>query len=113
MHVATSLVPRPSSRLTPGSNTMAITNSSRDTVEILKFLYPVRHKWYEIGTALEIDKATLQAIQKVWWSDLLRCLREVIEEWQKSIDPLPTWEILANTLENKFIDEPRLAREGM
>ena len=60
-------------------------------------LLPLAAEWRNIGVMLDISDDKLQAIERdrQQGND---CLREMISEWLKSIDPPPTWSKLADAV---------------
>ena len=73
----------------------------------LKELFPVAAKWNNLGIMLGIDKSELDMITKETLSNPHDCLREMLSIWLKSLDPLPTWSVLTEALED--IGERQLA----
>ena len=72
----------------------------------LKGLYPIAAEWNNLGIMLGINKTTLDVIAKEM-SNPRDCLREMLSVWLKSVDPLPTWSVLIEALED--IGERQLA----
>ena len=54
--------------------------------------------WQNIGVLLDVPSAELNAISADY-NRTRDCLREMIMEWLKMVDPLPTWEILVEAVE--------------
>jgi hypothetical protein len=75
-------------------------------------LFNIRQKWYNIGIELGLSTDELDVIESKYKDDPDRCLVEVIKMWLKSIDPFPTWSILACALRANAINEVALAEEG-
>ena len=74
-------------------------------------IYPVRANWKNIGIELDIDMGTLNAIDTRQNSDPDKCLPEMLDVWLKQVDPLPSWESLAEALESPPIGEGQLAQQ--
>ena len=74
--------------------------------DALKGLYPIAAEWNNLGIMLGINKNTLDMITKEM-SNPRDCLREMLSVWLKSVDPLPTWSMLIEALED--IEERQLA----
>ena len=72
---------------------------------------PVRANWKNIGIELNIDMGTLNAIETRQNSDPDKCLPEMLDIWLKQVDPLPSWESLAEALESPPIGEGHLAQQ--
>ena len=51
----------------------------------------VSAKWEEIGSSLRLEFGLLEIIKKDNPSDCRACLREMLKEWLKQIDPPPSW----------------------
>ena len=77
----------------------------------------VSAKWEEIGISLRLESGLLEIIKKDNPSDCRACLRDVLKEWLKQIDPPPSWvaiikavkdagyKPLARTLREKYLPE--------
>ena len=63
--------------------------------------------WKTIGTLLGVDDHKINSI-KSDQNDVNDCLREMLLQWDKQINPPPTWKQLANVI--KHID-PNKAQE--
>ena len=75
---------------------------------VLNEIHDARTKWYYIGLELKLDVSTLKAIE-FKYSDSKDCLREVIMEWLKAVDPEPTWRNLVDALRRPVVEESKLA----
>ena len=51
----------------------------------------VAAKWEEIGTSLQLDSGLLEIIKKDNPGDCRTCLREILKEWMKQVNPPPSW----------------------
>ena len=51
----------------------------------------VSAKWEEIGVSLQLESGLLEIIKKDNPNDCRACLREVLKEWMKQVDPPPSW----------------------
>ena len=60
----------------------------------------VSAKWEEIGTSLRLESGLLEIIKKDNPSDCRACLREVLKEWLKRIDPPPSWVAIIKAVED-------------
>ena len=78
------------------------------TKNCLKFLLPEAKHWHNIGIMLEVPEKTLEQIEADYHSDCQQCVREMIKSWLKQVDPPPSWEDLAEAV-NEF--NPSLARK--
>ena len=86
-----------------------------DLVEVKRFLFNVKEKWYNIGLNLKVKLADLNQIrdQHINDKDYDACLREMLQKWLKQFPNKPTWGRLADALREKDVDEGELADEGM
>ena len=68
--------------------------------ELMKLVYhEVPDKWKEIGKYLEIMAPKLNAIEQENLKNGHKCLMAMLEVWLERVDPLPTWEDLAEAVE--------------
>ena len=51
----------------------------------------VAPKWEVIGISLQLEPGLLDIIKTDHPSDCRACLREVLKEWMKQVDPPPSW----------------------
>ena len=77
----------------------------------------VAAKWEEIGISLQLESGLLEIIKKDNPSDCRACLREMLTEWMKRVNPPPSWSaiikavkdsghsLLARTLRNKYLPD--------
>ncbi len=71
--------------------------------------YTVPDKWMDIGRYLEIEGATLMAIQQKWLNDPQLCLMAMLDVWLPRPNPPPTWEAVAEAVE--FVGKGNVAKE--
>ena len=76
-----------------------------------KLLYPIRNKWYDIGIELDLNIAELDVIKSQHNDDPAECLLEMIKIWLRSINPCPTWDVLAEALRAEAINELMVAEQ--
>ena len=69
-----------------------------DLDKIHNFLWPVRHKWYQIGITLKIHASTLQVIRDDHPHRTDDCYRAMLEEWLNNGNPAPSWKELIEAL---------------
>ena len=60
-------------------------------------LYPLATKWTDIGTLLGVGESIDRISREK--KRIHDCLREMLSEWLKQIDPTPTWKELIDALE--------------
>ena len=89
---------------------MVITLGVNDLSCVQEKLLDVSHKWFDIGLTLKLRVGTLERLRNQY-PDISTCLREMLLEWLKKVDPPPTWERLAHALESRVVGEPRLAEQ--
>ena len=89
--------------------------SPRLTTLLNELTNRVAAKWEEIGISLQLESGLLEIIKKDNPNDCRACLREMLKEWMKQIDPPPSWSAiikavkdcgyrpLARTLRNKYL----------
>ena len=88
----------------------ATTLGVNDLSCVRKELLDVSHKWFDIGLELKLSVGTLERLRHQY-PDTSTCLREMLLEWLKKVDPPPTWEGLACALESRVVGEPRLGEQ--
>ena len=66
---------------------------------VFKDLLPLAADWKNIGALLGIKEHILAKIRADETS-VRDCLREMISEWLKQVEPPPTWAALADAVEN-------------
>ena len=96
-----------------GKNSVAMALSTKNLKDVLNLLFTISGKWNFIGIALGIDIEALNNIKRQHNNEPTHCLVAVITLWLRSIDPQPTWKILAHALRTKYLDEVALAEEGI
>lgn len=68
---------------------------------LMRELHPkVSDKWEDIGVELEVDDDRLVQIRTQFPGDNKRCLREMIREWLKANNPPPSWEAIAQVMDD-------------
>ena len=84
----------------------------KDLKEVKGFLGEFESKWYEIGLELKVSQELLDAIRDQWGDNLAQCESEMLKPWLNSVDPLPTWKIIASALKNAAIAGSNEEEEG-
>lgn len=64
----------------------------------LKLLLPVAKHWHNIGIFLEVSETTLEQIEADY-DHCSDCVREMIKQWLKQVNPRPTWNALAGAVQ--------------
>ena len=64
----------------------------------LRFTLPLASVWHNMGVLLGVDSGTLKKIDHDYRM-AQDCLREMLQEWLKQINPHPTWQALADAVE--------------
>lgn len=85
--------------------------TTKDLKAVRALLYKIRDKWFDIGIELEISVEELSIIKRNT-DNPSECLVQMLLLWLKSIDPFPTWGILADALGSEVINEEELAEKG-
>ena len=76
----------------------------------MKLLYnTIADRWHALGTYLEIPTETLNNIDEKEHSDPQKCLLHLFDVWLTRLDPLPTWESMAEVV--GVVANPTLAEE--
>ena len=88
----------------------ATTLGMNDLNCVRKELLDVSHKWFDIGLELELVVGVLDRL-RYQYPDPSTCLREMLFEWLKKVEPPPTWEGVACALESRVVGEARLAEQ--
>ena len=65
----------------------------------LKLLLPIASRWANIGVVLGVPIGIVDAIKYDNRNSCSACLREMLIEWLKQVDPPPTWENLIEAIE--------------
>ena len=71
--------------------------------EVLNAVWKVRSKWLNIGLNLHINPDTLDAIGVNCHHQYEDCIREVLKEWLKRVEPRPTWDALREALNSPTV----------
>ena len=74
-----------------------------DLSEVQSIVWELRSKWYNIGLNLHIKPSTLDAIRCNYHHQCEDCIREVLKEWLKRVDPRPTWDALQEALNSPSV----------
>lgn len=75
--------------------------------DLLRSLTAIRDQWQNLGVMLGCTTVTLNSI-KLEESDTLSCLRKMLEERLKQIDPPLSWDIVMEAVE--CVDESQAER---
>ena len=84
---------------------------NRDLGTIQEDLHAARKHWYNIGVQLQIPVDTLDSIKVENTYNNGECLREVMKNWLKRVDPRPTWRDVVTALNSRTVGECKLAEE--
>ena len=87
---------------------MGHTLTETDLPVVVEELHEAAAKWKQIGTQLGMSTGTLNEIE-VTSRDSKTQLLEMVTQWLKKVDPLPTWEAVIEVLKKGIIGEARLA----
>ena len=81
-----------------------------DLREVLKELWEVSNKWYNIGLEFGLSVDALKNI-KQQNPDQQNALREMLSIWLDGVGSLSTWAALADALESRIVGAKLLAAE--
>ena len=84
--------------------------ASSDLHKVLKELISAHNKWYNLGLALGLPSSTLDSI-KAQYDSTKDCLREMLKEWLKRTNPIPSWRATVEGLRDVTVEENQLAEE--
>ena len=77
--------------------------------KVRNVIWDAKTEWYDLGLELNLSESTLQTIKKENPTDVKACFREMLSEWLKMIDPLPSWEGLLEALKKPCVGHKNLA----
>ena len=77
--------------------------TKKDVVEVLM---PIKHKWYMIGTALEVSSGDLDSL-KYSNNQVEENLAIMISMWLDKHAKVATWEVLLKAVEDKIVESPK------
>jgi ankyrin repeat protein len=90
--------PAPAPEVVTDSNPSLQTSAQLSLGNVLRELIGQDQEWQNIGALLDLPAARLNAISADY-SRTRECLREMVMEWLKMVDPPPTWELLVEAVE--------------
>ena len=79
---------------------------------VLKWLLPLASDWRNIGVLLDIEDPKLENIKRDEVG-VQNCLRAMLSEWIKMVDPQPNWKNLVEALESSHPNEARQIKEWL
>lgn len=94
----------------------------RFTILVHELTNRVSAKWEELGISLRLESGLLEIIKKDNPNDCRACLRVMLKEWMKQVDPPPSWSaiieavkdcgysLLARTLRNKHLSDTNYSK---
>ena len=78
--------------------------------KLLNILVDASPEWMDLGLQLGVDQTTLRVIERDYRDMTKRCFMEMLSEWLKMIDPLPSWEELIAALKLPSVGHKDLAK---
>ena len=78
--------------------------------KVQDLLWDARPDWFNLGLALGINVPTLRAIRQDNNNVTNPCFTEMLSEWLKMIDPLPTWEGLISALKQRSVGQKEVSK---
>ena len=79
-----------------------------DLKKVLNSLWEARAKWIDIGIQLDMKVQSLEAINHDH-NEVGSCLRVMLTDWLKQVDPPPTWEALVDAMKSPTVGCAQLA----
>lgn len=77
--------------------------------KVKNLLWDASPDWFDLGLELGIGQTTLRAIQHDNRDVTKRCFTDMLSEWLKMVDPIPSWEGLIAALKQPSIGHNKLA----
>ena len=71
--------------------------------KLLNLLVDASPEWMDLGLQLGVNQTTLRAIRQDNHHVTKHCFTDMLSEWLKMIDPLPSWEGLFAALEQPSV----------
>lgn len=90
---------------TPGCLTL------EDLDTIRRHIWETRTKWFDLGRELKVDLALLNAINDRNEGVYDGCMTEMLSEWLRRDNPVPTWSCIIDALKKPSIGFSNLANE--
>ena len=76
----------------------------------MRRLKEVAADWEDLGVELDYNDGELKKIKADNSGDSKACLRQLLSQWLKHVDPEPSWEAIAEAVE-VGLENPKLAKE--
>ena len=83
--------------------------TTKDLRAVLSALWDARPKWYNIGLELGLTVEDLDIIAETNLKDADKCLTEILAQWLRQANPLPTWSIVVKALRSQIVNLTQLA----
>ena len=90
------------------SDITSILKETPDEDEILRVLYDISDKWYDIGLSFQVRRNVLDDLKQSQKNDVEK-FDEVIKILKRSQPSLFTWEALINAMESPIINNKKQA----
>ena len=81
-----------------------------DLADVQRALWEGRAKWYNLGLELGLTAGTLDAIQQTNVNNVDNCFRNMLKEWLRKTELVPTWSSLARALREAPVGLGELAQ---
>ena len=78
--------------------------------KLLNLLADASPEWMDLGLQLGVNQTSLRVIERDHRDMTKRCFMEMLTEWLKMIDPLPSWEGLIAALKSPSVKRKDLAK---
>ena len=82
---------------------------SENLPKVRNLLWDASPDWFDLGLELRVSLTTLKVIEQDNREVTKRCFTDMLSEWLKMINPLPSWEGLIAALNQPSIGHAKLA----
>lgn len=78
--------------------------------KVRNLLWDASPDWFDLGLELGINQTSLRIIGHDNHDVVKRCFTDMLSEWLKMIDPLPSWEALISALRQPSVGRKDVAK---
>lgn len=78
--------------------------------KLINLLVNASPEWFDLGLQLGVNQTTLRVIKQDNHDVTKHCFRDMLSEWLKMVDPLPSWEVLIAALKLPSVGHKNLAK---
>jgi hypothetical protein len=94
----------------PLPNPFAVDLVPANLPKLLNLLSNASPEWFALGLQLGVDQTTLRVIEQDNHHVTRRCFTDMLSEWLKMIDPLPSWVGLVAALQQPSLGHHHVAK---